>query len=312
MKKYIILSIALLAGISFTAYAQDEGSGSDATEESGDSDGLGHKAGDITGAILFGRGSFLSYGTVPRSPANSFGYSGSGNINWAVTGQPPTANVGVNGSSATNMIGGEGRYFITNEIAATISGGAVIRNIEPLQNVQYFYINPSSSTGLTLGNDPSTSTQSWVPHYGSVVSDNRIEANVNVGGEYHFPSKRFKRLFPYLGANFNYYYSRISQYDPSIYYQNTSNGTAGTEVLVVDIGVRSSVVQGIGGQAVAGIDVYVAPGVFLGLSTRPVSYLYVTNIQTAAPGLEDRKSDSHTWSIFSQTFLKVGFILGDL
>lgn len=298
MKKYLIITIALLAGLSFTAYAQDEEGGSDATEE------YGAKAGDITGAILFGRGSFLSYGSLPGAPRS--------NINWTVNGAPPTANISANGSSATNMIGGEARYFITDIIAVNLSGGAVIRNTPPLQNVQYFYINPSSSTGLTQGNDPSTSNQGWVPHYGSVISDNRIEANVNVGGEYHFPSARFKRLFPYLGANLNYYYSRISQYDPSVYYQNGSNGTGGTDVLIYDIGVRSSVVQGYGAQAVAGIDVYVSPGIFLGLSTRPVSYLYVTNVQTPAPGLENRESDSHTWSIFSQTFLKVGFILGDL
>jgi putative OmpA-OmpF-like porin len=311
MKKYLILTIALLAGISLTTYAQDEDTDatSEATEDTGE---YGAKAGDITGAILFGRGSFLDYGSLPQAPSSNWGYGGQGNVNWNVNGQPPTANVSVSGSSATNMIGGEGRYFITDVIAATISGGAVIRNTEPLQNVQYFYINPSSSTGLSTGNDPNTSTQSWVPHYGSVVSDNRIEANVNVGGEYHFPSTRFKRLFPYVGANFNYYYSRISQYDPSIYYQNSSNGTGGTDVLVVDIGVRSSVVQGYGGQAVAGIDVYLVPGIFVGLSTRPVSYLYVTNVQTPAPGLENRESASHTWSIFSQTFIKVGFILGDL
>lgn len=303
MKKYLMITIALLAGLSFTTYAQDEESGSNATEDSSDG-AYGAKAGDITGAILFGRGSFLSYGSLPSAPGS--------NYNWGVYGSPPTANISVDDNPVSNIIGGEGRYFITDVIAATISGGAVMSNTPPLQNVQYFYINPSSSTGLTQGNDPNTSNQSWVPHYGSVVSDNRIEANVNVGGEYHFPSARFKRLFPYVGANFNYYYSRISQYDPTIYYQNSSYGSGGTDVLVYDIGVRSSVVQGYGAQAVAGIDVYLVPGIFVGLSTRPVSYLYVTNVQTPAPGLETRESDSHNWAIFSQTFIKIGFILGDL
>jgi len=308
MKKYLILTLALLAGISLTTYAQDEDSGSTATEEAEDSESLGAKAGDITGSILFGRGSFLSYGSLPPAPRN--------NTNWTVSGAPPTANVSVNGSSATNMIGGEGRYFITDKIAATISGGAVIRNTEPLQNVQYYYTIPSNND-LIDGNDRTTSNQTWVPQYGSVVADNRVEANVNVGGEYHFPSSRFKRLFPYLGVNFNYYYSSISQYDPTIDYYYTSNpnnetGTGGTNVLVYDIGVRSSVVQGYGAQAVAGIDIYLVPGIFVGLSTRPVSYLYVTNVQTPAPGLENRESASQTWSIFSQTFIKVGFILGDL
>lgn len=309
MKKYLILTIALLAGISFTVYAQDEDTGSDATEETDDSGNLRAKAGDITGAILFGRGSFLSYGSVPSAPGS--------NSNWTVSGNTPTANVSVSGSSATNMIGGEARYFITDEIAATISGGAIIRNTPALQNVQYFYINPSGSPGdLIPGNDPNTVNSGWIPHYGSVVADNSIESNINVGGEYHFPSARFNRLFPYLGANFNYYYSRRSVYDPSIYYSAQyifgTAGTGGTDVLVYDIGVRSSVVQGMGGQAVAGIDIYVSPGIFVGLSTRPVSYLYIYNEKIPAPGLEPLESTSHTWSFFSQTFIKVGFILGDL
>lgn len=306
MKKYLILTIALLAGINISTYAQDEendGTASEA-EETESSDALGAKAGDITGSILFGRGSFLSYGSVPSAPGST--------TNWTVYSSVPTANISANSNSASNIIGGEARYFITDLIAVNLSGGAIIRNTPELQNVQYFYINPSSSTGLTSGNDPSTSNQTWVPHYGSVVADNTIEANINAGGEYHFPSKRFNRLFPYLGANVNYYYSQRAMYDPSIYYQTSTNGTGDTDVLVYDIGVRSSKVQGIGGQAVAGIDIYIVPGIFVGLSTRPVSYLYVWTDQNPGPGLESLQAKSSTWSFFSQTFIKVGFILGSL
>lgn len=298
MKKYLILTIVLLAGLSLATYAQDENSGSE----------FGAKAGDITGAILFGRGNFLEYGSVPSAPGS--------NSNWTVYGQAPFANtVSSDNNYFTNIIGGEVRYFITDRIAVNLSGGAIIRNAPDLQNVQYFYTNPYS-TDLIPGNDPATSNQGWIPQYGSIVADNSIETNVNLGGEYHFPSPRFNRLFPYVGAAVNYYYSRRSQYDPSVYYSSNyiygSGGTGGTDVLVYDIGVRSAIVKGIGAQAVAGIDLYLIPGVYVGLSTRPVSYLYTQNGKIPGPGLESLKAESHTWSFFAQTFVKVGFILGKL
>ncbi|MBA7540795.1 hypothetical protein ES705_33098 [subsurface metagenome] len=296
MRKYLILTIALMAGLSFATYAQDEDSGSE----------FGTKAGDITGAILFGRGNFLSYGSVPAAPGS--------NSNWTVYGQTPYANtVNANDNTLTNIIGGEVRYFITNRIAVNLSGGAIIRNTPDLQNVQYFYIDQSySPVELIPGNDPATSNQGWIPQYGSVVADNSIETNINLGGEYHFPSPRFNRLFPYVGAAVNYYYSRRSEYDPSVYYSYGTTGTGGTNVLVYDIGVRSAIVNGIGAQAVAGIDLYLIPGVYVGLSTRPVSYLYIQNNKIPGPGLETLKAESHTWSFFAQTFVKVGFILGKL
>lgn len=303
MKKYLILTIALLACISFATYSQDEDSGFDSAEESSE---FGAKAGDITGAILFGRGNFLSYGVPPSAPGS--------NGNWTVYGAPPYANtVNANSNAITNIVGGEVRYFITDRIAVNLSGGAIIRNTPDLQNVQYFYIDPSySSVDLIPGNDPATSNQGWIPQYGSVVADNRIETNVNLGGEYHFPSPRFNRLFPYVGATVNYYYSRRSVYDPSVYYSSYSAGTGGTDVLVYDIGVRSAIVKGIGAQAVAGIDLYLIPGVYVGLSTRPVSYLYIRDDKIPGPGLESLKAETHTWSFFAQTFVKVGFILGKL
>jgi len=305
MKKYLLLTIVLLAGLSLATYAQDEDSGFDGAKESSE---FGAKAGDITGAILFGRGNFLDYGSVPNAPGN---YS-----NWTVYGQAPFANtIDANYNTLTNIVGGEVRYFITDRIAVNLSGGAIIRNAPDLQNVQYFYIDPYS-VDLIPGNDPSTSNQGWIPQYGSVVADNSIETNINLGGEYHFPSPRFNRLFPYLGANFNYYYSRRSMYDPSVYYSTNyifgSDGTGGTDVLVYDIGVRSAIVKGIGAQTVAGIDLYLIPGIYVGLSTRPVSYLYIRDDKIPGPGLESLKSESHTWSFFAQTFIKVGFILGKL
>ena len=341
MKKYLFLTFALtfLAGFSF---AQDEDTGSSASDESS----MGAVAGDFTGAILFGRGVYLNLESAPSAPG--------WNSNWTVYNGGPYANqVDANYNDMANIIGGEARYFITDLIAVKLSGGAVLRNTPSLQNVQYFHINDNGD--FRQGNDPNSDNATWIPNYGSVQAQNDVQSHFSVGGEYHFPSPRFERLKPYLGASFTYAYSRRSVYDPSVYYADIySSGTpsGGADytqgyfftssgeliyvngyftndpsspypggnpgnlvedgVLVYDIGVRSAVVQGIGGHAVAGIDVYLVPGIYLGLETRPVSYFYNWNEKSPGPGLETLQAKTNTWSFFQQTFLKVGFIVGKL
>lgn len=297
MKKLLILSIAVLSCLSLSTYAQDDGGG------------YGSSAGDITFSILLGRGNYLNYGSVPSAPGSSY--------NWTVYGQAPYANVvDANDNYIGNIVGGEARYFITSRIAVNLSGGAILRNTPAKQNIQYFYLDVEDGYvgDLEQGNDPATSNQGWIPHYGSVEADNRFETNGNLGVEYHFPSSRFNRLSPYAGLNFNYYYSRRSVYNPSIYYQTNYYvaGTGETDVLIYDIGIRSAVTQGMGAQLVAGIDVYLLPGVYLGVVTRPASYLYTWNDKIPAPGLESLQAESHTLSFFAQTFFKVGFIIGSL
>jgi outer membrane protein W len=300
MKKYLILILALLASINISTYAQDEG-------------GFGAKAGDITGSILFGKGHFLAAPNVPDVPGT--------NTNWTVSGQTPYANtVSGNENYMSNMVGFETSYFVTDRIAITLSGGAIMRQTPGLQNVQYYYLDQFSSsdygntTNILSGNDPNSSNAAWIPQYGSVVEKKDIETNLNLGGKYYFPSSRFKRVFPYVGATLNYYYSLRQEYDPSIYYMNSSSatGTGGTGMLVYDIGVRTAAIQGMGAQAVAGVDVYVVPGVYVGLSTRPASYLYTWSDKIPAPGMESLQAESSTLAFFAQTFFKVGFIIGKI
>ncbi len=289
MKKHLILILALLASISISTYAQEEG-------------GFGAKAGDFTGSILFGRGNFLDAPNVPNAPGI--------NYNWTVSGQAPIAQtISGNYNDVANMVGFETSFFITDRIAVTLSGGAILRQTPGMQNVQFFY---QYEDEIYTGNDPTSSNASWIPHYGSVEQVNDIETNVNLGAVYYFPSSRFKRVFPYVGVNFNYYYSMRQEYDPSVYFNQSAStpGTGGTGVLVYDIGVRTAAIQGMGGQAVAGFDVYVVPGVYVGLSTRPVSYLYTWNDKIPAPGMESLQAESHTFSFFTQTFFKAGIIIG--
>lgn len=269
MKKYIIIS-ALLLGLLGSVCAQDA-TGS-----------FGPAKGDFSGAVLFGRGNFLTTGLdVPLAPGTNTG--------WYVSGSAPYQNsVEAGYADVSNMAGVEGRYFLTNRFALKLSGGAIIRSTPPRDNMP----------AVILYNSPNAT---WIPYYYAVQKDERVDLNLNLGVDYIFPSTRFERVFPYVGANIPFMYGRRTLYDPTI-----TTDVYGNPV-VTDIGMRHAEVVGFGLQAVAGVDYYISKGLYFGFEFKPVSYVYAFNSKIPAPGLEALKADTHTWSFFSQIYCKLGF-----
>lgn len=277
MKKYI-LSVLMLIGSVGLVSAQDESTGSGSG-----SAGYAPAAGDFSGAILYGRGLFITSGlNVPASVTATGTVSGS---------SPSAFEIFDDNNSAVNMMGGEARYFVTDQIAVRLGGAAIIRNTPDRPNIQAPY--PQNST----------SSATAIPHYAAVQAENSVDLTVNLTGEYHFTSK-YERLFPYVGLNLPFFHGRRSLYDPSVY--SPSTGTTGT-VQIVDAGPRHVQLFGFGAQATAGVDYYLMEGFFFGFEIRPVSYVYLYTSKMPAPGLEELQADTHTISIFSQPLLKVGF-----
>jgi hypothetical protein len=271
MKKCIIIS-ALLLGLLGSVFAQD------------DAESFGPAAGDFSGAVLFGQGSFLEAWpnlTIPAAPW--------GNTSWSVSGNSPYQNtVDANWNEVANMVGVEGRYFFTSRIALKVSGGAIFRSTPPRDNVP----------GVI---DPLSPNASWIPDYDAVVQDQSADFNLNIGGEYVFPSKKFVRMFPYVGANIPLLYGRRTQYDPTITLES------GGGFVIADVGLRNVEAFGFGLQSVAGVDYYIAQGLYFGFEFKPISYVYIFNSKIPAPGLEALKADTHTWSFLSQMYFKLGF-----
>lgn len=270
MKKIFTLSIILVSF--FCGFAQE-------TSEMDTDDIFAPVKGDFSLAVLFGRGNFFQSGLMaPSAPV----------MNWTVDGNGPYADmIDPNYNDASNMIGVEGRYFLKNNLALKLSGGAVIRDTPARMNIQSF------------SNFEEDNNQVWIPNYGSVESDERTDANVNVGVEYHFDS-RFQRISPYAGVTVPFYYGRRSAYDPAII-------TKENEPVIVDIGKRHTEVVGVGAQLVGGVDFHLLEGFYLGAEVKPVSYLYAYSQKSPGPGLENLESNSNTFSFFGQTFLKLGF-----
>jgi hypothetical protein len=285
MKKIKILAVALLAA--FGAYAQDATTSS--TGGGSSSGDFAPSAGDISGALLFGRGNYFTGGLDVPQVAGLWTQE-------AIIGTSPYANtVDPNDNPVTNIVGAEIRYFLANNIALKISGGAIIRNTPARANVPGF---------VQSDTDPGT----WIPAYAAVEADNRVDMNINIGGEYHFTTQ-YSRLYPYVGATIPYYYARRSMYDPTIQDEggDSSDPSDPGTPTVVDVGVRSVEIIGFGIQAVAGVDYYLLDGLYFGFETKPISYVYAYSNKIPAPGLETLSAETSTVSFLSQTFIKIGF-----
>lgn len=277
MKKYTIL-VAMLFGMLGGVYAQDS------DNSSAD---YAPAAGDLSGAILFGRGNFLNGNLfVPPSATQTSYYN-----NWTVPGTAPYNNtIGTENNSVNNIVGMELRYFLQNNIAIKLSGGAILYDTPARDNIPAVVVeNPNGGPDVV-----------WVPEQEAVVADNRADINVNLGGEYHFSSK-YSRLFPYAGVTVPFYYARRSMFDPTIEVNDND------EPVVTDLGTRHVEIIGFGAQAVAGVDYYLLEGLYFGFEVKPVSYVYAYSTKVAGPGLGGIQADNHSYSFFSQTFMKIGF-----
>jgi len=273
MKKYLILCFIVVFALS--ANAQDKvldhtcknDTCSVATK-------FAPEKGDFTAAMLFGRGAFLNGGlNVP----SSYG---------TVSGSAPYAtDVDANSNSITNMVGAEGRYYIKNNFAVTLSGGAILRNTPSQLNIPAV----RDVNGVLI-----------IPAYAAVVADEKIDLSVSVGAQWLFNTKN-NRLFPYVGFALPFDYARRSLYDPTVTVQ--TNG----DVTITDLGARHVDITAFGIQAVAGVDYYIAKDVFFGFDIKPVSYSYAASVKTPGPGLLNLEAETNTVSFFAQFSFKLGF-----
>jgi len=271
--KYKILqlfTLCIILGVS-TLSAQDEG---------------GSKK--FSGAILLGNSILLAEPTVPASP---------GIADWSVNGYAPSANGISSLNSITNMIGAEFRLFVSDNIALKLNGSGIYRNTPHRDNVPG--ITPATSGAV----DPASPNAGWIPNYDATVMDNSFNANVSVGGEFHFSSAN---LSPYVGLMIPFCYGRRSLYDPTATV-DMNQANLGNAVKIADVGARHIEQIGFGGQLIFGADYNLSESLFLGIEIKPVSYIYALNTKYPAPGLETRSADSHTFGFFTQPVLKIGF-----
>ena len=196
---------------------------------------------------------------------------------------------GLNNNSLTNILGVEGKYFISDcwdinfQFAMNINltpkkdyvegDGSVPDMVIPAQK----YINAQA-------------TNNWY---------------VSVGSNRYFKVNN-PRIHPYLGSSLGFQMARIETTEPYTG-ETTTDPDSGEEVPVqlYGSGSRAGQMFGIKAAGVAGIEYSLAPGLVLGFQFQPLAYRYDV-IQLCPKGFDKYNASHHNIKIFDMPVLKLG------
>ena len=233
--------------------------------------GFGPQAGDISLSLQLGRAENL----------NDVQYITKNQSTYPIYA-PSNSSASSSSNSLVNMLGVEGKYYLSDNFALRLSGMGLISNTPAQQEVPGVP-NPdyNASSGLPV---------MTIPNYADVPSSSRYQFVANLGADYYF-SVGNDRIYPYTGAQLNGTYSQRKDFT----------------LLEDDLGERVSETYGLGGSFVTGVDYYVAKGFFLGLEIKAFSYMYSVNRIFPQPGMEAGDAGNHFIGIFSNPTLKIGF-----
>ena len=196
---------------------------------------------------------------------------------------------GLNNNSRPNILGVEGKYFISDcwdinfQFAMNINltpkkdyvegDGSVPDMVIPAQK----YINAQA-------------TNNWY---------------VSVGSNRYFKVNN-PRIHPYLGSSLGFQMARIETTEPYTG-ETTTDPDSGEEVPVqlYGSGSRAGQMFGIKAAGVAGIEYSLAPGLVLGFQFQPLAYRYDV-IQLCPKGFDKYNASHHNIKIFDMPVLKLG------
>ncbi|MDR0581670.1 MAG: hypothetical protein LBG31_01785 [Prevotellaceae bacterium] len=239
------------------------------------------KAGNYQVNLLLGKGFFYSADNILliRQNAVEVGSGLTTNLPAYLTLSDP------NNNSLLNMIGIEAKYFITDQIAVSLSGAGYINNT-PWREA----VDPTLSGDITV-----------FPKYVNIDAQLKTRVVANVGGQYYFTVGN-DRIHPYAGVVGTFQFASLSA-------QSTYGGfdDASLEADKRDAGVRTGQLFGWAASAVAGIEYSLFPGLTVGFEIKPFSYYYSGLTLFAQPGLDAMTGENQDYTIFAQPVFKIGF-----
>jgi len=236
---------------------------------------IGPTKGTVTASLVLGNSSTYSNNGWLQLPAAN---QGSYTIVSPSLSQNPTQN------SLVNMIGIEGKYFLTNTLALRLNGSTV------------FDATPGyeGTPAVDLTNGDVTTT--ILPGYSDVPARANTEVIINAGIDKYFATKN-AHLFWYAGPVLNFHYGR-----------KTGFGVSGADATVVPSSdTRYAEAYGLGISGVAGAEYYTTSGIVFGFEMRGISYMYTVNSILPVEGLKTLRSDNHNISFLSLPTIKIGF-----
>lgn len=202
---------------------------------------------------------------------------------------------GLNGNSLTNIIGFEGKYFLSDCWDINLQFSMDI-NLTPKKD----YVE-----GETTVPDMIIPAQSYI---NAQATNNWY---VGVGSNRYFKVSN-PRIHPYLGAALGFQMARIETSEPytgETYADGEDEGDdevgSGLPTQVYLSGSRAGQMFGIKAAAVAGIEYSLAPGLVLGFQMQPVAYRYDV-IQICPKGFDKCNASHHNIKLFDMAVLKLG------
>ena len=178
-------------------------------------------------------------------------------------------------------LGVEGGWFVADRWKLSL-GGAVNFLNNPGYSEVPGTVDESAGIEDNLGE---------IPNYRAVADAQTFSYNVALGFDRYFGVKGVKNMMLYTGLRVGFAYGQ----NQKKYDEWTSMGKSIAET------------SSLRGAWTFGVDYYMFPNMFIGVSIDPVSYTY--NITTYVPqeGLGNLSADSHKFSAFAHPTLRVGF-----
>jgi len=235
---------------------------------------IGPTKGTVTASLVLGNSStYSNNGWLALPSANQSTYS----IVSPSLSQNPTQN------SLVNMIGIEGKYFLTNTLALRLNGSTVFDATPGYEGVPAVTLNDAVI----------------LPGYNDIPARANAEVIINAGVDKYFATKN-AHLFWYAGPVLNFHYGRKTGFE-------VTGSTADTNVDVSTTSTRYAEAYGFGISGVAGAEYYTTSGIVFGLELRGISYMYTVNSILPVEGLKTLRSDNHNISFLSLPTIKIGF-----
>ena len=202
---------------------------------------------------------------------------------------------GLNGNSLTNIIGFEGKYFLSDCWDINLQFSMDI-NLTPKKD----YIEGEATVPDMI-----------IPAQKYINAQATNNWYVGVGSNRYFKVSN-PRIHPYLGAALGFQMARIETSEPytgETYADGEDEGDdevgSGLPTQVYLSGSRAGQMFGIKAAAVAGIEYSLAPGLVLGFQMQPVAYRYDV-IQICPKGFDKYTASHHNIKLFEMAELKLG------
>lgn len=201
----------------------------------------------------------------------------------------------LNGNNLTNIIGFEGKYFLSDCWDINLQFSMDI-NLTPKKD----YIEGEATVPDMI-----------IPAQKYINAQATNNWYVGVGSNRYFKVSN-PRIHPYLGAALGFQMARIETSEPytgETYADGEDEGDdevgSGLPTQVYLSGSRAGQMFGIKAAAVAGIEYSLAPGLVLGFQMQPVAYRYDV-IQICPKGFDKYNASHHNIKLFDMAVLKLG------